>query len=111
MQANQMTRAAPVLCLFTFLFSTSARADRPAEPKGVLTNPEVNEALQAGVSAPLREMATPPRAGAPRTVLPMRRPKLQQMMGPGAVRSQATSGDGALQTAILPTVVAVPGVN
>ena len=110
MQANQMTRAAPVLCLFTFVFSTSAWADRPAQPE-VLTNPEVNEALHADVSAPLREMATPPRADAPRRVIPIRRPKLQQMMDAAAVRSQAASGDGALQTAILPTVLAVPGVN
>ena len=108
MQANQMTRAAPVLCLFTFVFSTCTWAARPAQPE-VLTNPEVNEALQADVSAPLREMATPPRADAPRRVIPIGRPKLQQMMNAAAVRSQAASGDGALQTAILPTVLTVSG--
>ena len=110
MNAHQMTRAAPVLCLFTFVFSTSASADRPAQPE-VLTNPEVNEPLQADVSAPLRDMATPPRADPPRRIIPIRRPKLQQMMSAAAVSSQAASGDGALQTAILPTVLAVPGVN
>jgi hypothetical protein len=110
MQANQMTRAAPVLCLFTFVFSTSAWADRPAQPE-VLTNPQVDEALHADVSAPLREMATPPRADAPRQVIPIRRPKLQQIANAAAVPSQAASGDGALQTAILPTVLAAPGVN
>src|SRR5438445_920867 len=110
MQANQMPRAAPVLCLFTFVFSTSAWADRPAQPE-VLTNPEVNEPLQADVSAPLRDMATPPRADAPRRIIPIGRPELQQMMNAAAMRSQAASGDGALQTAILPTVLAVPGVN
>jgi hypothetical protein len=110
MKANQMTRAAPVLCLFIFVFSTSAWADRPAQPD-VLTNPAVNEPLQADVSAPLRDMATPPPADAPRRVIPIRRPKLQQMMNAAAVRSQAASGDGALQTAILSTVLAIPGVN
>ena len=107
MQGNQMTRAAPVLCLFTFL-STSARADRPAQPEWVLTNPEVNEALQADLSAPLRDMATPPRADAPRRIIPIRRPKLQQMMNAAAAPSQAASGDVALQTATLPTVLAAP---
>src|SRR5437660_12246034 len=110
MQANQMTRAAPVLCLFTFVFSTSAWADRPAQPE-VLTNPEVNEPLQADVSAPLRDMTTPPRADAPRRIIPILRPKLQQMMNAAAVPSQAASGDGALQTGILPTVRAVPVVS
>src|SRR5947208_10349791 len=108
MNAHPMTRAAPILCLFTFVFSTSALADRPAQPE-VLTNPEVNEPLQADVSAPLRDMATPPRADAPRRVIPIRRPKLQQMMNAAAVRSQAPSGDVALQTAILPTVLVAPG--
>src|SRR5438093_4662968 len=93
MKANQMTRAAPVLCLFTFVFSTSAWADRPAQPE-VLTNPEVNEPLHADVSAPLREMATPPRADASRRVIPIRRPKLQQMMDAATVHSQAAPGDG-----------------
>src|SRR5437868_335921 len=68
MNAHQMTRAAPILCLFTFVFSTSASADKPAQPE-VLTNPEVNEPLQADVSAPLRDMATPPRADAPRRII------------------------------------------
>src|SRR5438445_6335336 len=104
MQASQMTRSALVLCLSIFVFSTSASADRPAQPE-VLTNPEVNEALHADVSAPLREIATPPRADAPRRIIPIRRPKLQQMMNAAAVHSQAASGDGALQTAILPTVL------
>src|SRR5437870_13072990 len=91
MNAHPMTRAAPILCLFTFVFSTSALADRPAQPE-VLTNPEVNEPLQADVSAPLRDMATPPRADAPRRIIPIRRPKLQQMMNAAAVPSQAASG-------------------
>src|SRR5205823_9264609 len=108
MRAHQVTRAAAVLCLFTFVSSTSAWADRPAQPE-VLTNPDVNEPLQADVSAPLRDMATPPRADVPRRLIPIRRPKLQQMMNAAAVRSQAASGDGALQTATLPTVLVAPG--
>src|SRR5438270_11864296 len=110
MNAHKMTRAAPILCLFTFVFSTSASADRPAQPE-VLTNPEVNESLQADVSAPLRDMPTPPRADAPRRIIPIRRPKLQQMMNAAAAPSQAASGDVALQTATLPTVLAAPAVN
>src|SRR5439155_11437255 len=109
MNAHQMTGAAPILCL-SFVFSTSASADRPAQPE-VLTNPEVNESLQADVSAPLRDMATPPRADAPRRIIPIRRPKLQQMMNAAAAPSQAASGDVALQTATLPTVLAAPAVN
>ena len=107
MRAHQVTRAAAVLCLFTFVSSTSAWADRPAQPE-VLTNPDVNEPLQADVSAPLRDMATPPRADVPRRLIPIRRPKLQQMMNAAAAPSQAASGDVALQTATLPTVLAAP---
>ena len=65
MNAHQMTRAAPVLCLFTFVFSTSASADRPAQPE-VLTNPEVNESLQADVSAPTRRCKAAPGSEAAR---------------------------------------------
>src|SRR5256886_12134536 len=110
MQANQMTRAAPVLCLFTFVFSTSASADRPAQPE-VLRTQEVNDRLQAAVSPPRRDMTTPPRADAPRRIIPIRRPKLQQMMNAAAVPSQAASGDVALQSATLPTVLAARAVN
>src|SRR2546423_14539149 len=110
MNAHQMTRAAPILCLFTFVFPPPASADRPAQPE-VLTNPEANDPLQADVSAPLRDMAPPPRADAPHRIIPIRRPKLQQMMNAAAAPSQAVSGDVALQTATLPTVLAAPAVN
>ena len=92
MKADQMTRAAPVLCLFTFVLSTSAWGDRPTQPE-VLTNPEVNEALHADVSAPLREMASPPRADAARRVIPIRRPKLHQIANAAAVPSPAVARD------------------
>src|SRR5437588_473614 len=53
MKTNHLMLAAPVLCLFTFAFSTSARADRP--PPEVLTDPEANEPLQfeASLACPL----------------------------------------------------------
>ena len=108
MQANQMMRAAPALCLFTFAFSNSARA-APGQPT-VLTNPAVNEPIQFDESLPLRAMASPPRAGAPEESNFVRRPKLQQIMNAAGLRRAAVV-DGALQTSANAGVLAVPIVN
>ena len=107
MKINQMMRALPALCLFTFAFSTPARADKPQ----VLTDPEVNEPIQFDVSPALRDIATAPRAvDVRREANPVRRPKLQQLLN-AAARQVAAPFDGALQGSVGPSVAALLGVN
>jgi len=78
----------------------------PVHPS-VLTNPEVNYALQSDISPPLRDMAA---ALSPQTpqALPVRHPKLQQLT---VQQSQQPSADGAMQTSVLPLVNASVNLN
>ena len=78
----------------------------PVHPS-VLTNPEVNYAVQSDISPPLRDMAA---ALSPQTpqALPVRHPKLQQLT---VQQSQQPSADGAMQTSVLPLVNASVNLN
>jgi hypothetical protein len=97
------------LAISSCLAVGTAWAQKTPVHSSVLTNPEVNYALQFDTSPPLRDMATAvsPQM-APHEALPVRRPKLQQLT---AQQSQRPSEDGALQTSILPLVSASLGLN
>ena len=114
MKAKKMRIAGvptPVLSLLGLALALPASAQQAAAQAQVqvLTDPDVNEAIQSDVSAPLRDMAAAPGVSSHRG-RPILRPKLQQMAD-AAQRSQARVADGALQTSVGPSVLATTGVN
>ena len=98
------------LCMLVVAISLSpAYIVAQAQPK-VLTNPDVNLPIRFDVSPPLRDLATQASSqGVKPVVLPVRHPKLQQLIG---AAQQKPVSDGALQSSTSgPLVNASIGLN
>ena len=109
MKKNPLRIALSAVAMVVLLSASTLAQQTPAHPS-VLTNPEVNGAIQFDVSRPLRDMATevPTQTGF-HVGSPVKHPHLQELMQ--AARQGQQIKDGALQTSGGPAVAATLGLN
>jgi hypothetical protein len=99
----------PVVSSLALALALAARA----APPQVLTNPDVNDPIQADMSAPLRDIIAASAAKvystheAPRVL----RPKLQQLQQAAQRQKAASAAAAAVQSSISPAVAAAVIVN